>query len=365
MKASRWLIFVLVAMSLVLVADLGMRALEDRRIRLHTLVTLDPPPAPAIVHRDRLTLSVTGALVRPAGPSGPVLRAWSPTPAIRVLDPGGGEELTLRVDNLPLRATLKASGPVAEERAGPTRILRFDPHATLRIGFVAPADAATFAVLGDTGDSETFAEALRLAARQGADFLLHAGDLIYEDAQVPNIERLLATSPVPVLAIRGNHDYRNQTRIDFMRALAPPYYVFTWGGARFLILDDAGDYLPGFWRRSTQYRWWRDVLGGPRGGPLFVAMHKPPFDRRSQDVGAAIYDRPLARQLMQDFEQAGVEAVFTGHVHATYLWMQDGIPYVINGEGEDAPSGVRRNRMAWVQVRGWHVSIEQIPIWGP
>src|SRR5262249_3818273 len=189
------------------------------------------------------------------------LRAWAPSPSLSVLEPGNAGEITVRVDNLPRRVRLEASGPVREDRSGLTRIVRFAPRATQRMGFVVPADGVTFAALGDTGNSETFARALDVAAREGADFFLHVGDLIYEDWQMPDIARILAGSPIPVFMIRGNHDYRNQPRIDFMRAMAPAYYAFTMGGATFVILDDAGDYLPGFWRRSAQYRWWRNVAG--------------------------------------------------------------------------------------------------------
>ncbi len=363
MRINRWLALLLVAASLAFVADLGIRLLQDRRIRLQTLVTLDPPPSPAVARAGGHALSLSGALVRTREADRLVLRAWAPTPAIHVLEPGAGL-LTLVVENVPARVRLEASGAVEETRAGNTRTLRFAPTTTRRLAFVDHGREVTFAVLGDTGDDPTFSEALRLAAHMDADFFLHAGDLIYEDAQMPHLARILATAPVPVFAIRGNHDYRNQDRIDFMRALGPPYYAFRMGGATFVILDNAGNYPPTFWRRSTQYRWLTDVLGIARDGPLFVAAHKPPFDRRTGSKRAYLDDEPFARQLMQDFVHAGVVAVFTGHVHETHFWVQDGIPYVVNGEGFESPDGVRRHRMAWVRVRGSDVVIHQVPIWG-
>jgi hypothetical protein len=134
------------------------------------------------------------------------------------------------------------------------------------------------------------------------------------------------------------------------------------GSATFVVLDNAGDYLPGFWRRSTQYRWWRDALAEPREGPLFVVMHKPPFDRRTGPKRAPMLDRPFARALMRDFDRAGVAAVFTGHVHDTFRWVQDGIPYIVSGEGL-SELGVERSRMTWAEVRGWEVHVAQVPIW--
>jgi predicted phosphodiesterase len=360
-RINRWLAVLLIAASLALLVPLGLYLGQDVRIRLHTLVTLDPPPAPTVVRHGSHALSVTGALVRERDAGRLVLRAWAPTPTLEVIE-GGPGPLTVVVENLPQRVRLEATGPVEEARSGTTRTLTFTPGATRRLGFVDRGREVTFVALGDTGDDPTWTEALQLAARMGADFFLHLGDLIYEDQQMPGIARILAAAPVPVYMVRGNHDYRNQARIDFMRALGPPYYLFRMGGATFIVLDDAGNYLPTFWRRSTQYRWFTGALGLPREGPLFVVAHKPPFDRRP-DHRAYLDDEPFARQLMQDFARAGVAAVLTGHVHATHYWVQDGIPYVVSGEGMDSPTGPRRHRLAWVQVRGLQVSIEQIPIW--
>ncbi len=337
--------------------------LRDWRITVRDVAKLDPPPGPAALRIGRQAFSVVGAVVRPGEAHQAVLRAWSPTPALSVMGPAGTDPVTIRIDNLPARVRLVASGPVDETRAGPSRTLRFAPVATRRLAFVAPADQVTFAVLGDTGDSSVFTDALRAAAAGGADFFLHVGDLIYADGQMPHVAQILAAAPLPVYVARGNHDYRNRARIAFMRALGPAYYAFRIGRATFVILDNADDYLPGLWRRSSQYRWWTEVLGEPREGPLFVGMHRPPFDRRGDPRRhASMLEAAFARQLMQDFESAGVVAVLTGHVHGSYLWVQDGIPYVVSGEGSESSEGPASHRMAWVRVRGWDVAIEQTRI---
>ena len=157
---------------------------------------------------------------------------------------------------------------------------------------------------------------------------------------------------------------RTEPRIALMRELGPPYYVFRVGGATFVVLDNAGDYLPGLWRHSSQYHWWTGVLGEPRPGPLYVAMHKPPFDRRTGPRRAGMLDRAFAGQLMQDFRRAGVEMVFTGDVHGAYLWVEDGLPYVVSGEGFETPRGASEvNRVAWARLRDGRLAVEFIPIW--
>jgi len=92
-------------------------------------------------------------------------------------------------------------------------------------------------------------------------------------------------------------------------------------------------------------------------------MHKPIFDRRGPKWHAGMTDGAFGRRLLSDFVRVGVDAVFTGHVHETHLWVEEGIPFVVNGEGYESRTGAHKHRMGWVRVRGWDVHIEQIPIW--
>ncbi len=358
-----WPIALLGTATLVLALALAAVLLRDWRLRLRTLVRLDPPPAPVEVEVAGHRLSVAGAVVgRPAGDR-LTLRAWAPGPTVRVIRSGGPGAITLTLENVPRRARVDADGPVDARADGIRRRIVFAPAATRRLGLVGPEDELSFFVLGDTGDNPGFGSALQLAGIKGVDFLLHTGDVVYDDRQMANIRRALADSPVPVYLMRGNHDYRNARRIAMLRELGPAYYAFRIGGATFVVLDNAGDYLPGLWRWSTQYRWWAGLLGEPRPGPLFVAMHKPPFDRRPGPRHAAMVDRAFARQLERDFHRAGVTAVFTGHVHAAHLWVEDGIPYVVSGEGFETPLASEENRVAWARLHAGRLAVEFIPIW--
>ena len=74
-------------------------------------------------------------------------------------------------------------------------------------------------------------------------------------------------------------------------------------------------------------------------------------------------DESFARQLHQDFRQAGVDTVFTGHVHAAHLWMEDGLLYVVSGEGFESPLPSGENRVAWARLRDGRLAVEFIPIW--
>ncbi len=360
----RWPAILLGVVALGLATALSAALLRDWRVRLHTLVQLDPAAAPLDVRVAGHRLAITGAVVTGLSGDRLALRAWAPGPTVRVAEAAGPGTVAVTVENVPLRARLEAAGPVEQVTAGLARRLTFAPRATPRLALVGPEDDLSFFVLGDTGDNPGFGSALLLGAIRGVDFLLHTGDLIYDDRQIPNIRRILAASPVPIYLVRGNHDYRNDRRIALMRELGPPFYVFRAGGATFVVLDNADDYLPTLWRHSSQYHWWIGILGEPRPGPLFVAMHKPPFDRRTDRRHAAMYEKGFARQLMRDFRRAGVDAVFTGHVHGAYLWVQDGIPYVVSGEGFETPRGASDvNQVAWGRLRGGRLAVEFVPIW--
>ncbi len=167
-------------------------------------------------------LSVTGARVIELDGDRLGLRAWSPGPSLRVTEAGGADPIVVTVENLPRRARLEAAGPGEEEHAGSTRRLRFAPRATRRVAVVGPDEELSLFVLGDTGDKPGFGSGLLLGALKGADFLLHTGDLVYDDAQIPNIRRILDALPLPVYFARGNHDYRNDRRIELMRSSGRP-----------------------------------------------------------------------------------------------------------------------------------------------
>jgi hypothetical protein len=360
----RWPVALLLLAVLALAGALAAVFLRDTRIRIRTLIAPDGPAAPVEVEVAGHRLSITGAAVGNRSGDRLWLRAWAPGPTIRVVEAAGAGTIEVTVDNLLRRTRLEAAGPVEETAAGLARRLRFAPRSTRWLAFVGPDDGVDFFVLGDTGDNPGFGAALQLGAIKGVDFFLHTGDLVYDDAQIPNLRRVLAVSPLPIYFVRGNHDYRNDRRVAFMRELGPPYYAFRVGGAAFVVLDNAGDYLPGLWRHSTQYHWWTGALGEPRPGPLYVVMHKPPFDRRTGPRRAGMVDRAFARRLMADFRRAGVEAVFTGDIHGAYLWVEDGIPYVVSGEGFETPRGSSEvNRVARARVHGGRLAVEFIPIW--
>src|SRR2546430_10981508 len=130
MRRCRWLTLVCMATTAMSPVLGGGQLLVDRQMRLRSLVTADPPPAPVMVRVAGHRVAITGALVRAVQSDHLTLWAWAPTPTIHVHQPGGPAPVTIDVANLPRRMQLEASGPVEESPHATTRTLRFLPPAT-------------------------------------------------------------------------------------------------------------------------------------------------------------------------------------------------------------------------------------------
>ena len=301
-----------------------------------------------------------GAGVVASAPAGPTLRAWAPSVRVSVT-PRGERRVTVTLENIPARAGLVAPPWVTEQVSGTTRVVSGTAGARWEMRYERTGGDLRFAVVGDTGASDTFEEALRTAAGVGADFTVVVGDLAYTDGDVGRLRRLLARAPLAVYAIRGNHDYATGARRDFVQALTPPYFAFAFGGAAFVMLDTGREMLPGLGRDSDQHEWLQHTLASPMGSPVFVFMHKPPTAPAQEAVWHRMLDRSYARALVRDFEHAGVSMVFAGHLHRHLTWARNGVTYVVSGEGKVRPAA--QPQMALVEVRAGEAAMHFVPIW--
>jgi 3',5'-cyclic AMP phosphodiesterase CpdA len=300
-----------------------------------------------------------GAAVVGADGDRVTLRAWSPTPQVRV-DPGGAPP-TVRLTNVPRRARWWASAGVRQEVDGSALLFRGPEDRPWAVSAAAGGRPCSFAVLGDTGASPTFAAALRRAADLGADFFVVVGDLLYHDAEVAPLLALLEASPLPVYFVRGNHDYASRARREALGRLAPAFYAFEWCEASFVMLDNGLERLPRTGAWSDQYEWLERTLLEPHGAPRFVFLHKSPLASPDERPWHAMWDRDYARRLARSFEEAGVHAVFAGHRHVHERRETGGVLYVTVGEGRAGRS--RGPVMAVVRMTTADPDVEFVPVW--
>ena len=186
----------------------------------------------------------------------------------------------------------------------------------------------TFVVYGDTQRPAN----IKLVADRIADedplFVLHTGDQVngVESADewndfFRNSGRMLANTTI--YTTMGNHE-KNHTAYYENFGL-PQWYSFTCSDAQFAILDDNEE-----WTNIDRESAWLEEDLESDAAWKFVAHHHPPYSSTPDRTGGWILLRGYWGEIMKN---AGVTAVFNGHVHAYERYLVDGINYIVTGTG--------------------------------
>lgn len=215
----------------------------------------------------------------------------------------------------------------------------------------SPARPAVFTTAPDAsqtfravvyGDSRTqykvHREVVKSIAKNDPDILLHTGDFVEHGKNYKNWDKeffhpaadLLAY--VPLYPVLGNHEYNGEERMWYYDFFSPPgneqWYAFTYGCARFVILDSNFRFTP----RSDQYSWLVDEFqssGYKNSKWQIVLFHHPPYtsgSHRGDEV-------PITDYLVPLFEEHSVDMVFSGHNHQYERSNKDGIYYIVSAGG--------------------------------
>lgn len=236
--------------------------------------------------------------------------------------------------------------------------------ATEGIFSTAPQRAEPFRFLlyGDTRSRESSHAAIVSAMRrEGADFVVHTGDLL-ADGRVERqwndffaIERDLLRNTV-FIPVVGNHELRNSSRIgieNFRRYVnCPPPdaprpeldYVVRFGNVQMVLANAYDD-----WSSAPMRTWLEDHLAqARREGPddfLLVVTH---WGMHSS--GPHGENRSLrAAGLPEMFRRYGVDLVVAGHDHVYERGEERGLRYIVTG-GSGAPLYTRRTQHNYTRV---------------
>jgi len=227
----------------------------------------------------------------------------------------------------------------------------------------APAGSSPFSFIV-FGDSRSHAPSHRRVVervrREVPDFLLGTGDMVNEGAseadwqQFFDIEREILAENVLYPSL-GNHDRqgRGRTADNYRQYFSLPenspnperYYAFTYGNARFLILD-SNSYS---FALTDQTAWIEQQLQAARLDDsivhVFVSMHHPPFSVSLHGGQAELREAwtPL-------FEKYQVAAVFSGHDHVYSRAERNGVRYFVSGGG-GAPLYPRRKSSKEIDLK--------------
>jgi len=192
-------------------------------------------------------------------------------------------------------------------------------------------------------------------------FILHTGDLVNAGGDplqwIPHFFRPAGAliSRVPVFPCVGNHETSQDSTASKYRTLfklpdvapqnpndAERWYSFDYGRCHFISLDTYSGFAPG----SDQYAWLveedlPDAKAKKDAGTLhriFVIMHFPPYSSgphgTKPEADPEYQKRMHVRTcLVTEFEECGVDIVFSGHEHLYERVSKEGIQYAVTGGG--------------------------------
>jgi len=270
-------------------------------------------------------------------------RAFAPEPVLRA---GGeaGRPGTIRIENIHPRAELAVSDwrglrALDEKRDGLTRLVEVQaaPGARPAVSWRFPdARGFRFAAIGDSGGGTELEWVLARSAELGADFLLHLGDIHYEEGDFDRAERNLNAAAIPTYAAIGNHDFHKGMRALYPRfheVVGPSNWIFRLGGIEFVNLDTAVDFYPAERGRRAQLLNGLASLGRDTTIRDRVTItHKPlrdPDDERDHAVDRAAERRWLRESLLA----RGSRHLLAGHIHIKAELDDQGLHTYVTGQG--------------------------------
>jgi 3',5'-cyclic AMP phosphodiesterase CpdA len=216
-----------------------------------------------------------------------------------------------------------------------------------------PSPLFTFAIVSDThirppgGDESSpfpvnlranarARHAIREIARHAPSFTIHLGDMVHPMPSLPTFapaaeeaKRIFAPLAADLHFVPGNHDVgdkplkglpaefasEHSLRI-YQDQFGPSWHAFDRHGCRFVVVNSSL-INRGIEAETRQWAWLeRELPGGGTGKRTFVFIHYPPFITTPDEPSHYDnLDEPGRGRLIGMLQRAGVEAVFSGHVH--------------------------------------------------
>ncbi len=209
----------------------------------------------------------------------------------------------------------------------------------------------TFVVLGDSRDNDkVFKKSLRLAAQFNPLFILHTGDISFNNSSedLDNFLEILQQDvpDIPFFVVPGNHETNYNINL-FMQRIGPLNYVLDSFklNLRVIVINNSNYSL-----NSYRLDYLRKQLESKRAF-TFVAMHIPPKTKRWRwhtfSDGAA--------ELIKILSDNKISLAFFGHIHQFDEDEIKGIKYIITGG-----AGASLNRFLFPGDPVYHIVVVTI-----
>lgn len=212
------------------------------------------------------------------------------------------------------------------------------------------SDAQFVARDPDSGQVRGAREALQEIVAAKPDAMFIVGDFVDEaspaDFQLAKqiLDEELANAAFPWYYIPGNHEIMGTSNLaNFTEVFGDPVRTVDQDGTRFIMLDTSTGAIS---KRFTQLEMLRDQLDDAETNPditgVVVLQHMPVDDplinKASQLVNRQ--DAELEQGWLEDFRETSGKSValVAGHVGVFHTKIEDGIPYVINGNSGKNPT---------------------------
>ncbi len=195
----------------------------------------------------------------------------------------------------------------------------------------------SFVVYGDTRDELPRISqedrhrpvASAIAAEPGIALVVHTGDLVHDGGNISDWDRFFSTGAAMLanttfVPVMGNHEQNSTLYFEIFRI--PANYTVKAGDALITILDSND------WSWNTihlQSAWLSDSLNNEVPWK-FIVLHHPIYSSDEKHWGGFKNLREEWEPLIRD---AGVLAVFQGHVHLYERDSAHGITYVTEARG--------------------------------
>ncbi len=207
----------------------------------------------------------------------------------------------------------------------------------------------------------------------GVDFVVVAGDLTEDGTAVEyaDFKRLTKRFNAPVKALPGNHDIGNKILgkgkseitfkrlIDFHHNIGKSWFAEEVCGIR-LIGANSSLFGSGLGKEKEMWKFLDNELGKNSGKPVLFFLHHPLFQKRPEEKGGEYWNlEPAPRfRLFGLFQQAGVSAVFSAHLHKPLTnYYNNALYYTTHPVSFGLPQGKQKSGWTLIAISNTGIKI--------